>query len=257
MHSLNIASHGQGETLSLLHGWGMNSAVFSPLIAALEAQYQLYAVDLPGHGASAAATVDFDQQVEQMGEFLPASTLVAWSMGGLYATRLATRFPDKFKRLILVACNPCFVQRPGWGCAVEADVFDEFAQALIADWQGTIKRFMGLQLKGAEQARDLIRQMTAMVNRGGAPDRRALRQGLDLLLQYDARADLAALSQPVMVVLGQRDTLVPISLEAQIRVLNPAIRVECVARSAHAPFVTHRELFADLIRGFTQSSSTG
>ena len=79
---------------------------------------------------------------------------------------------------------------------------------------------------------------------------------LELLLERDARNDLAKLAQPTLLILGQRDTLVPISLEQQIHRVNPAIRVESIARSAHVPFVTHAKPVAQIVREFTQPSET-
>ena len=48
--SLHISSIGEGTPIVLLHGWGLNSAVFKPLAEALSADYQVLSVDLPGYG---------------------------------------------------------------------------------------------------------------------------------------------------------------------------------------------------------------
>jgi pimeloyl-[acyl-carrier protein] methyl ester esterase len=235
----------------------MNSAIFESLLGAIEDDFSGVCVDLEGHGSTPYLGRGFDAQVEALAEQLPASTLLGWSMGGLYAIALARRFPGKFPAVVLVACNPCFVQQPDWGCAVDRAVFDEFSRGLIDNWQLTMRRFIGLQLKGVASSREMIRHITELLQRGGEPDSAALEAGLQLLLNYDARADLQALKQPVMLVLGERDTLVPVGVARQIRMLKPALHVECVARSAHAPFITHTEIFAELLRGFTESSQAG
>ncbi|MCG8429121.1 MAG: alpha/beta fold hydrolase, partial [Chromatiales bacterium] len=41
------------EELVLLHGWGMNAAVWNPLLDALSDDYRMTVVELPGHGGSA------------------------------------------------------------------------------------------------------------------------------------------------------------------------------------------------------------
>ncbi len=255
--SLNICRAGQGVRLVLLHGWGMNSAIFKPLLDCLTLDFETWCVDLPGHGRSGLIDLDFDREVEVLAESLPDAILLGWSMGGLYATELAHRYPERFSHLLLVASNPRFVQQPDWPAAVPRQVFDEFATSLSGDWKSTIKRFVGLQLHGADQARQLIRQVTSLLYEGGEPRPEALGKGLDLLLTHDTREPLSHLQQPVMLVLGRRDTLVPISLLEQIHRVNSAIRVECFPHSAHVPFVSHPQQFADLLREFTQSSSTG
>ncbi len=233
---LGIEHCGQGEPLTLIHGWGMNRAVFESFIPFIEADYRITRVDLPGPGQSAGIrTTDREDQLIRLAEALPESSLVGWSMGGLVALQLVKRWPGKFKRLLWLTCNPCFVQRPGWVCAVERSIFEEFAQSLSNDWQATIKRFIGLQLHGLPHARYLIRQITSLLVQGGQPDVSALKNGLDFLLECDARTDLVDLEIPVMAILGSQDKLVPSCLAQEIPLINPRIRVECLAQSAHAP----------------------
>ncbi|MBT3205913.1 MAG: pimeloyl-ACP methyl ester esterase BioH [Gammaproteobacteria bacterium] len=248
---------GEGHPLTLIHGWGMNSAVFEPLAQKIANDFRITRVDLPGHGRSGwSGQASFDEQVDALAAVVPDSTLVGWSLGGLYALRLVNRYPEKFNKLILVSCNPCFVQRPDWQTAVDASVFAEFSASLIENWRLTIRRFLGLQMYGVDQARTLIRQISELLIKGGVPDPEAMQFGLDLLLQLDARNELQEIKVPVMEILGQRDTLVPAELADQLPLINPEIRVECLARSAHAPFLSNSDLFAGLIREFVKPSST-
>ena len=249
---IKIYRQGQGAPLTLLHGWGMNAAVFAPLADALARDFTVYRVDLPGYGLSLWQSERFDEQVERLAAAIEDSILIGWSLGGLYAQALAARFPERFERLMLLNYNPCFVQRDDWSCAVAADVFEAFSASLEDGWSATIRRFLGLQMHGVDAARELVREMTRLVVAGGEPRPGVLAFGLDLLLQSDARAQLAAMQTPTMLLLGERDTLVPVCVGAQIHRLNPSVRVECVARSAHAPFLSHRETVVDLIREFAQ-----
>ncbi|MBC8509741.1 MAG: pimeloyl-ACP methyl ester esterase BioH [Chloroflexi bacterium] len=257
-HKIQYYQEGEGPPLTLIHGWGMNAAVFEPLSRLLSAEFRVTRVDLPGYGQSGwQGDADFEAQVDALADVLPDSTLLGWSLGGLYALRLAAKYPQRFNSLILLSCNPCFVQRDDWMTAVESSVFNEFSAALIDDWQATIRRFLGLQMRGSAQARSLIRQISELLIKGGAPDPVAMRFGLQLLLQHDARRELEALAQPVMAVLGQRDTLIPVELAQQLHRLSPMIRVECVAHSAHAPFLSHSEFVAGLISEFIEPTKTG
>ena len=240
----------------MIHGWGMNAAIFEPILPLLEPYFEVIRVELPGHGRSAwIPAQDFDRQVDAIARQLPSSILLGWSLGGLYAIRLAGLYPQQFKKLVLVANNPCFVQRADWPCAVEQQVFDEFSSDLMVDWQATMRRFIGLQIHGMENARQMIRRISDLLVRGGAPQPQSLALGLDLLLNHDARAELASIKQPVMTILGRRDKLVPACVAEQIPLINPEIRVECLARSAHAPFISHAEPVAELLREFIESAS--
>ncbi len=236
------------EPLILLHGWGMNARVFEPLVTILENRQQLINPNLPGYGDSHwDASLNFDQQVEQMAQDLPSGRLLGWSMGGLYAIELVTRYPKKFSQLTLVCCNPCFVKRPDWDCAVGESVFDEFCEQLTRGWESTIRRFLSLQMLGETRARGLIRDLSMQIAKDGEPDARVLRFGLDLLKQQDVRSRLQNYEQPISLILGERDVLVPIALSQQISDVNPRIQVESLAGAAHAPFLSHTVEFASLL----------
>ncbi len=50
--SLEVEGPGDGPPVLLLHGWGSNAQNMRPIAQALAADYRVYNVDLPGHGAS-------------------------------------------------------------------------------------------------------------------------------------------------------------------------------------------------------------
>ena len=255
--AIQCYQQGSGEPVTLIHGWGMNSAVFEPLVPLLAQQFTVIRVDLPGCGQSPWINdAGFDAQVDALASVVPDCAVLGWSMGGLYALRLAGLYPQRFKKLLLLSCNPCFVQRSDWRPAVDASVFNTFSNDLGDDWRATIRRFLGLQVRGSGQARQLIRQISELLMQGGAPNPEAMRFGLELLLKHDARNELAELEVPVMSILGQNDTLVPVELAQQLHLVNHLIRVECLARSAHAPFLSHTDKVADLISEFIKPATT-
>src|SRR5213078_1405478 len=52
--SVHVESVGVGRSLVLLHGWGMHSGLWFPLLPRLSNRYRMHLVDLPGHGYSEA-----------------------------------------------------------------------------------------------------------------------------------------------------------------------------------------------------------
>ena len=107
-----------GQSLVLLHGWGMHSGVWSTLLPLLKQQFDLRLIDLPGLGRSTECLPQtyFMQAVcELISEKIPdQSILFGWSLGGSVAMSLAQDFPHKVSKVITLASNPCFVQRPDW-----------------------------------------------------------------------------------------------------------------------------------------------
>ena len=52
MKPLFVEQLGHGPDLTLLHGWGLNGAVWDGIRDELAAHFTLHLVDLPGHGYS-------------------------------------------------------------------------------------------------------------------------------------------------------------------------------------------------------------
>ena len=106
---LNITVHGRGKALVLLHGWGFDSQIWHSIQPELSNRYQLYLVDLPGFGLS--PSVDWENFKSILLKQLPAHFAIAgWSMGGLFATRLAIEAPCRVSHLLNIASSPCFIR---------------------------------------------------------------------------------------------------------------------------------------------------
>lgn len=237
-----------GTTLTLLHGWGNNARVFTPLLPYLAPRYRLHLPALPGYPQSPwPAGLDFAAELERMAADLPDGPLLGWSLGGFYALELALRYPARFGPLTLIAFNPSFVVRDDWPVGVDSAVFELFAEDLARDWRRTIRRFLALQLQGGPAQRELSRNLWEQISAVGVPAPGVLAAGLNLLREGDARASLGSAGRHATLLLGERDRLVPIGVGQQIADLEPAIRVESVAGAAHAPFLSHPADVAALI----------
>ena len=72
---------GQGPDLALIHGWGLDSAVWQPLLAALAQRFRVHLVDLPGYGAAPDDSADFTNTAQAVIDALPHPvTLCGWSV---------------------------------------------------------------------------------------------------------------------------------------------------------------------------------
>ena len=239
--NLNCDTAGNGPELVLLHGWGMNAGVWQLLLPALRERFRVSVIELPGHGASPyAGQRGLDAWVDACLQVAPAQAAwVGWSLGGLLAQGAALRAPERVSRLGLVCSTPSFVQRDGWDAAMAPAVFDQFAANLVADPQATLKRFLGLQVKGAEDARVVLRALNEALAQRPAADAAALQAGLELLLSTDLRAQLGELPAATSWLFGARDTLVPGGAAEALSALLPQARVETLEAAGHAPLLSH------------------
>lgn len=237
-----------------VHGWGMNHAIWTPLLEQLPDILDPVVIDLPGHGQKADETFhSLAELVDALSESVTEPAIwVAWSLAGLAVLQLALEQPEKVSGMMLVATNPCFVQREGWNCAMPASVFDNFAEELERDFSGTIRRFLSLQVKGSESGRQLLRQLRQGVLEQPAANIQALRSGLELLKTVDLRKQLNQISMPVHWFLGGQDGLVKASLLDQLVNLQPRATVTIFPKAAHAPFLSHMDQFIQEMAAFVE-----
>jgi len=69
---MHIKKIGQGKDLVLIHGWGMHSGIWEPIIEKFSNQYTLHLVDIPGMGRSDSIDpYDLNHLVEAISQKLP------------------------------------------------------------------------------------------------------------------------------------------------------------------------------------------
>jgi pimeloyl-[acyl-carrier protein] methyl ester esterase len=236
----------QRPRLVLLHGWAMSSAVWNHLLPVLAGRYRIELVDLPGHGRNARIPLeDIEGCVAFLEQMLPERAhLLGWSLGGLVALRFAQRFPDRVTGLSLLASSPSFVRRNGWVHGIEPSVFEAFRVGLASDYQATLRRFLSLQLRGVSEAKTWISELRSQMQ-AHPPAPGSLEPALRMLEQVDLRDFLQAPPIPVSMLLGDKDTLVPASLEEAYPESLGRVDVSIIQGAGHVPFLTHPESFLE------------
>ncbi|MDP4027649.1 MAG: pimeloyl-ACP methyl ester esterase BioH [Gallionella sp.] len=255
--AMHVDSYGSGAPLLLIHGWGMHGGMWGGVAERMAEYFSVLAVDLPGHGFSVGRDLSrhsgdvginpdllMDNIVDQLSEqFSGPLSVCGWSLGGQVALRWALRYPQQINRLVLVASTPCFVRRPGWDCAMAAETLAEFAAALQQDYAQTLRRFLALQVRGSERERELLASLRGALMNRGEPDLGALQAGLEILRDCDLRGELPGITQPALVVCGERDTLTPPQASHYLAGQLLAARLVEIKGAAHAPFLSHLDEF--------------
>jgi len=238
--------------LILLPGWGMNARVFDALASRLDADFDVRAFDLPGHGGRAmlADNTLADWAADFASQLPVGASVLGWSLGGLVALRAALDHPARIARLVLLATTPRFVAAADWPHGIRLDDLTTFGAALGEDAEATLLRFLSLQTRGVANQKNLLQTLRGGLRATPAPHPDALAAGLAILRETDLRAELPALRQPTLVLSGALDTLTPFSasnwLAGQIAA---AQRVE-LARAGHAPQLSHPDEVVAALRCF-------
>lgn len=233
---------GVDPDLVLLHGWGMNAAVWAGLPTDRTWGRGAVPIELPGHGDSpyTPAAADLDAWADACLALAPPRAVwLGWSLGGLVSLAAALRAPARVAGLILMTATPRFVRAADWPAAMAAETLDQFHTGLLAQPAATLDRFLALQVRGSEAARDTLRTLRRELAARPAADPRALAFGLDLLRDGDLRARLHELSCPSLWLFGSHDTLVPAAAGHGVAALLPTARVQVIRGAAHAPFLSH------------------
>ncbi|MGH8635179.1 MAG: pimeloyl-ACP methyl ester esterase BioH [Burkholderiales bacterium] len=235
-----------------LHGWGFSAGVWSELAGRLAPRFHVHVPDLPGYGA---APVCAPYTLEAMAGAVaraapPRCQVIGWSLGGQVALAWAKSASQQVVRLALIAATPCFTQRADWPHAVTAEALDGFMKGIVADRAGMLRRFISLQAQGDGKAKQVARQLRAAHAARNLPALEALAGGLRILLESDLRDALGSIRQPVLVMHGDRDSLVPLEAGDYLsrRLFNARLLV--LRGAAHAPFLSKPEETSAALRRF-------
>ncbi|HVP76667.1 MAG TPA: alpha/beta hydrolase [Thermodesulfobacteriota bacterium] len=117
-HTIFYTVKGAGRPLVLIHGYGAGMWVWEKQIEVLSQGYNVYALDLIGHGFSDRPKIPYTPEtyIHCLKDFMDGvgiekASLVGNSMGGGVAWATAILCPERVDRLILIDCVPPDVLR--------------------------------------------------------------------------------------------------------------------------------------------------
>ena len=244
---LKFTSIGQGPTIVLLHGWGVNAQIWRPLSHYLQQNFKVVLIDLPGYGVNCNANSspydlpniarDIVQSIDEPAIYL------GWSLGGLVATQIALDYgQDIITGLITVASSPCFKEQENWR-GIKPELLATFHHQISKDIESTLNTFLKIQAMGSSHIKEDIKQIHQLVMSAPLPNLEALNSGLNLLETIDLRPQLSQITLPFLRIYGKMDSLVPKSNIAQIDQLCPNSESITFAKASHAPFISNTQEF--------------
>jgi pimeloyl-ACP methyl ester carboxylesterase len=217
-----------------VHGAGISSRPFLPLVRLLGERVESWAVDLPGFGRSSKPPepLGLSALSDVLAEFLealglPPACLLGCSFGCQVATDVAVRHPERVSALVLAGPT---------------------MDPLSRRWPRTVFRWLRNAVH--ESPRMLPLNLADYLDCGT----RRMVATFEESLRDRIEDRLPAVTVPTLVVRGERDTLAPQSWAEEVTRLVPRGRLATVSHSAHMIPFKAPEALAPLVADFLREA---
>lgn len=239
--------------LVLIHGWGIGAQIWAPCLPLLQQHCHVTLLSLPGFDgreewpAEQWQAEHIDTLVEHLLAQLPEQFIVmGFSLGGMLAAHMALR-SSRVQALITVASNQRFVATEDWPNAMPTEDYQAFNALVQQAPAAAIKRFMGLQAKGAQEEKLLLKQLRSLAAEDSTANS-TLAASLSLLAGLDQQSLFEQLSLPSLHIFGRHDQLVPVAVASELQ--QPSQSVVIIEGASHVPFISHSHDVAQRVDDF-------
>ncbi len=251
-----------------IHGWATDSGVWKDVAPALcKEEGEGILLDLPGHGGpgrwlepslNPALTAATRALKAEEGPLIG----IGWSLGTKVLLSLAARMPEKFSALVLVGATPSFLRREGFPHGQPPALLRRMIMDIKKNPEDTLQRFYPLNFTAEER---LTSSAAAFLERYAPPGpivcegatacRQAFEYGdiataLEALYNTDIRGIISEVRAPTLIVHGKADEVVPPGAGEFLARELPGARLSVFASAGHAPFITEKERFIEVVEEF-------
>jgi pimeloyl-ACP methyl ester carboxylesterase len=228
---------GRGKPVLFLHGWLGSWRYWMPTMEAVSDRYRTYALDLWGFGDSDKTQhrYEVESYVSLIGEFMDGLGLVkvpivGHALGAVAAVLFAVRTPDRVDKLMAVSL-------PLNGTAL--------SRKIAAGGDGLLDRTLGR--KQAQQTYPDVAQEADKAD----PD--AITISIQSFTKMDLRLELEKITRPLLIVHGERDSLVTPPPADATQGMDENIRQIALKDSMHFPMMDEAAKFQRLLRDFLEN----
>jgi pimeloyl-ACP methyl ester carboxylesterase len=261
-----------GRPVLALHGWLDNAASFA-LLAPLLAGCRVVALDLTGHGHSARRSRDAGYQIyDDLPEVIGVVDALGWqtfdllghSRGGIISALLASAFPERVRRLVMLdAVAPEPVPEAQFAAQLRQSILDK--QRLLDRKNrtfNTVDDAVASRVRGGleESAARLIAERNLDSNATGltwSTDPRLTGASMVKLSPGQVRAVLGALTMPVLLLLASHEGRRLPGMEQLARECIPDLKIEGVEGGHHFHMEQSVHTAAGYINDFLAAGDDG
>lgn len=238
----------------LVHGWGASVQIWDYTLPSLAAAgHRVVLLDHRGCGQSSKDFADMSIEaiagdvvalVEHLG--LGRVVLNGWSLGGAVVVAAATQLGERCKAVVLTCgATPCYLQKSDYPYG---GTDQNLADTLVAMDADRVNFLAGLA--AGVCASEVSPQVVDWIGQMFLKSTPLAAQTLGALGPLDQRAEMAALSMPILGFVGGQDAIVDPAVCRSVANYATDVRlVECTT-SGHAPFIEEAELYHSELLGF-------
>ena len=240
---------GTGEPLLLIHGHGSSTQDWVLQVDYFAKRYQVITFDVRGFGRSSKPSGPYsirlfaeDTAALLQGLKVTSAHILGISMGGMIAFELAVGFPYLVKSLVIVNGYP---------------------EMRVETWRERLmvwRRFLMVDLLGMRNTGVLLSRVlfikpeqeslrTLFVEHWAKNDKRAYRQSLKAILNWDVEARLGEIQCPVLVVASDEDYL-PLEEKQAYSAKLPNAKLAVIEDARHAVTAERPEQFNKIVDEF-------
>jgi pimeloyl-[acyl-carrier protein] methyl ester esterase len=230
------------KSLVFLPGWGFKVSIWNDIANSYN-EYDIKQLDLPTPAASATLATLTHELANQIPN---NSTIVAWSLSGLFATYLSHQSPHKCAHLILINSLPKFVSNTDWVAIPTANA-KHFQQQANTDLEQVLTTFTTqVQFPAHSATRNAYLNQHVF----SATDHYdSLLHYLNLLLTADVSVSFKKLTMSIHCLFGGKDAIIPLPASEQLSALNSNATINIIHAAGHIPFLTHTTQFKSWLTG--------
>jgi pimeloyl-ACP methyl ester carboxylesterase len=240
------------EPVILIHGLGNPGARdWAQVIPALAAGYDVYALDLPGFGASDKGNhlyspANYVRVLDALfaGRLKRPANVVGHSMGGVIALAYAIAYPDRVRRLIVADAAG----------VLHRSVYGEFLGRAMAErkvgaenpWFEMLARLITVQAENLPPKGALSIESPQVRQRLLRGDPKTI--AAFALAEHDLSRGLRAIRAPTLIIWSSDDKVAPLRTGQALASAIPGARLAVIADAGHAPQLMQPERFNALLR---------